>query len=115
MFSHNKYMNGNKFLKGTLILIIFNLIGKIIGAVYRIPLASIVGGEGIGQYQLTFPLYSLILTIATSGIPVAISKMVAEFNCKHNFLNSKKLLKISLLILSWKSISISGMLILSTF
>lgn len=113
MFSHNKYMNGNKFLKGTLILIIFNLIGKIIGAVYRIPLASIVGGEGIGQYQLTFPLYSLILTIATSGIPVAISKMVAEFNCKHNFSNSKKLLKISLLILTIVSAILATIVVLS--
>ncbi len=93
-------MKDNKFLKGTLILIVCNLIGKVIGAVYRIPLASIVGGEGMGQYQLTFPLYCLILTIATSGIPVAISKIVAELNSKQNFASSKKLLKISLLILT---------------
>lgn len=93
-------MKSNKFLKGTLILIIFNLIGKVVGAVYRIPLASIVGGEGMGQYQLTFPLYCLILTIATSGIPVAISKLVSEFNSKENYQSSKKLLKISILILT---------------
>lgn len=93
-------MKNSKFLKGAIILIVCNLIGKVLGAVYRIPLAGIVGGEGMGQYQLTFPLYCLILTISTSGIPVAISKMVAEFNSKKNFKNSKKLLKISLLILT---------------
>ena len=93
-------MKTNNFLRGTLVLIICNLIGKVIGAVYRIPLTNIIGGEGMGQYQLTFPLYCLILTIATSGIPVAISKMVAEFNSKDNFLNSKKLLKISLIFLT---------------
>ena len=93
-------MKVNKFLKGTIILIIFNLIGKVVGAVYRIPLAGVIGSEGMGQYQLTFPLYCLILTIATSGIPVAISKIVAELNSTQNFQSSKKLLKISLLILT---------------
>lgn len=93
-------MKTNKFLKGTLVLIIFNLIGKVVGALYRIPLAGIVGSEGMGQYQLTFPLYCLILTIATSGIPVAISKIVAELNGTQNFQSSKKLLKISLLVLT---------------
>ena len=47
-------MKNNKFFKGALILIICNLIGKVLGAVYRIPLAGIIGSEGIGQYQLTF-------------------------------------------------------------
>jgi len=93
-------MKNNVFLKGTLVLIVCNLIGKILGAVYRIPLAGIIGSEGMGQYQLTFPLYCLILTISTSGIPVAISKMVAEFNSNKDFLNSKKLLKTSIVILT---------------
>ena len=62
-------MKNNTFIKGAIILIIFNLIGKVIGAVYRIPLAKIVGSVGMGQYQLTFPLYCLILTISSSGIP----------------------------------------------
>lgn len=106
-------MKNKKFLKGTLILIIFNLIGKVIGAIYRIPLAGILGGEGMGQYQLTFPLYCLILTISTSGIPVAISKMVAELNSKANFESSKKLLKISLLILTIVSVISAALVALS--
>ena len=85
-------MNNKVFVKGALILIIFNLICKAIGALYRIPLAGILGGEGMGQYQLVFPLYSLILTVSTSGIPVAISKMVAEFNAKKQYNNSRNLL-----------------------
>ncbi len=105
-------MKASKFLKGTLVLIIFNLIGKVLGAVYRIPLAGFLGGEGMGQYQLTFPLYCLILTIATSGIPVAISKMVAEFRTKNEFSNSKKLLKVSLLILSLLSAILAAGIVL---
>ena len=102
-------MKKNVFLKGAIILIIFNLIGKVLGAVYRIPLAKIVGSVGMGQYQLTFPLYCLILTISTSGIPVAISKLVAEYNGQKRFNDSKKILKTSILFLT--AISFVGALI----
>ncbi len=97
-------MKKNSFVKGAIILIIFNLLGKILGAVYRIPLAKILGGVGMGKYQLVFPLYCLILTVSTSGIPVAISKLVAEFNGKGQFNESRKLLKISIVLLSVLSV-----------
>ena len=97
-------MKGKVFVKGAVILIICNLIGKILGAVYRIPLAQIVGSVGMGEYQLAFPLYCLILTISTSGIPVAISKLVAEFNTRNRYRDSKRLLKISLVLLTILSV-----------
>lgn len=93
-------MKSNGVLKGAAILIVCNLIGKVLGAVYRIPLARLLGPVGMGMYQLVFPLYCLILTISTTGVPVAISKLVAEYNFKKEFQNSKKVLKISLLILT---------------
>lgn len=93
-------MKNNGFLKGAAVLIIFNLIGKVLGAVYRIPLAKILGTTGMGMYQLVFPLYCLILTISTTGMPVAISKLIAENNSRNHFSNSKKILRISLLILT---------------
>ena len=102
-------MNNSKvFFNGALILIIFNLISKALGAVYRIPLAGILGSTGIGQYQLVFPLYSLLLTVSTSGIPVAISKMVAEFNVKGQFKDARNLLYVSLLIVSYFNVRIFG-------
>lgn len=96
--------NSRTFFNGAIILIIFNILGKIIGAIYRIPLARILGGVGMGQYQLVFPIYCLILTLSTSGIPSSISKMVAEFNIKKEYGNSKKLLWISTLLLSFISV-----------
>lgn len=105
-------MKDNNFIKGTLILIICNLIGKVLGAIYRIPLASIIGGEGMGQYQLIFPLYCLVLTISTSGIPVAISKIVSQFNANGEYQNSKKLLKISLFLLTGISIICAGLIVI---
>ena len=96
-------MKNKAFLKGAILLIICNLIGKVFGAVYRIPLAKILGPVGMGMYQLVFPIYCLILTISTSGMPVAISKLVAENNSRHNYSSSKKIFKISILFLTLAS------------
>lgn len=92
-------MKNKGFIKGAVILIAFNLIGKIFGAIYRIPLANLLGTEGIGKYQLVFPLYSLLLAISVSGIPIAISKIVAEFNSKGQHGDAKRLLKLSIFYL----------------
>lgn len=92
-------MNTKGFVKGAMVLVVFNLIGKILGAVYRIPLANLLGPVGIGKYQLVFPLYSLLLSISVSGIPVAISKLVAEYNGRGRYGDTKKLLKLANLYL----------------
>lgn len=54
------------------------LIGKLIGAVYRIPLTNILGGEGIGIYQLAFPIYALLLVLSGSSIPTCMARLIAE-------------------------------------
>ncbi len=105
-------MKNKAFVKGVAILVVFSLIGKMIGALYRIPLARIIGGEGMGQYQLIFPLYCLILTISTSGMPVAISKIVAELGEQKRFSDAKAVLKISLVVLFFVSLICSGLVFL---
>lgn len=69
---------GSALIKGAFILSLGGIITKIIGAVYRIPLTNILGAEGIGMYQLVFPLYVLLLTISSSGLPSAISRLISE-------------------------------------
>jgi len=92
-------MENKKFVKGALILIVFNIIGKIVGAVYKIPLANILGPVGIGKYQLVFPLFALLLAVSTSGVPVAISKLVAEYNSNRQFGDARKLIKLAIFYL----------------
>ncbi len=92
-------MKKNGFVKGAIILVVCNLIAKVIGAIYRVPLANLLGPVGVGKYQLVFPLYSLLLSISVSGIPIAISKIVAEYNSKKQFGDIKKLLKLAKLYL----------------
>ncbi len=54
------------------------ILGKILGAFYRIPLTAILGSEGMGLYQTVFPLYTLFLTVSSGGVSVAVAKMVAS-------------------------------------
>lgn len=65
-------------MQGAVILGIAGIIIKVMGAFFRIPLANLIGDKGMGYYQTAYPIYVLFLTLATAGIPIAISKMVSE-------------------------------------
>jgi len=68
----------SKFLRGALILSIAGLTSKLIGSVYRVVLTRILGAEGIGLFELAYPIYVTLLTISRSGIPVALARLVAS-------------------------------------
>lgn len=73
-----------KLISGMVILFVGGLIGKLIGAFYRIPLANILGADGIGIYQMMFPLFSFGFVFASGGIPFALSKFVAKARATNN-------------------------------
>ena len=76
----------NKFIKSTIILIIGGLITKLLGFVIKIVYTRMIGEGGISLFMLVTPAYSLFITIAQLGLPIAISKLVAENK------NSKKII-----------------------
>ena len=53
---------------------------KIIGMLYKIPLVSVIGDAGYADFSNAYNIYSVLLTISTAGLPVALSKMVSEAN-----------------------------------
>lgn len=87
------------FLKGALILSIAGAISKVLGAIYRIPLGRLLGGEGMGLYQMAYPIYTTILALATAGVPVAISVLVSRKETQGLSGDSKKIFRVSLLVL----------------
>lgn len=72
-------MKKQSLIKGTIILGVAGIIAKFLGLFFRLPLVMLIGDEGIGYYQMSYPLYTFFLATA-SGIPVAVSKMVSERN-----------------------------------
>lgn len=88
----------HSFIFGAVTLIACNLISKAIGAVYRIPLLKILGSEGLGLYQLIFPLFALMLVVSSSGVNVAVSKFVSQQTSKHNRHNINKYLRAGFIV-----------------
>lgn len=92
-------MKKKSFVAGALILTLAGIIAKILGAVFRIPLTLLLGAEGIGIYQLIFPIYALFLVISSSGIPVALSKIISKENSKKNYKNIQIIFETSLFLM----------------
>ncbi|SFL49686.1 putative polysaccharide biosynthesis protein [Halanaerobium salsuginis] len=74
-------MSGNKkgsFIKGAAILTAAGLAARVMGFVYRIILTRIIGAEGMGLYQMAYPIYTTLLVVSRSGIPIALAKLIAD-------------------------------------
>lgn len=67
----------NNFIRGTLLLTFAGLISRFMGFFYRIFLANTIGAEGMGIYQLIFPIYSICFSLCASGIETAVSKLTS--------------------------------------
>lgn len=88
------------FVKGTLILTIAGFVVKAIGSINWILLSRILGGEGIGIYQMAFPIYLLLLQVSSAGVPIAISILTAERLALHDYTGAKGVFNISFIMLT---------------
>lgn len=86
----------NMFYSGVLVLTIANILVKIIGVFLKVPLASIIGTNGMGYYSAAYDIYVWLYMVSTAGIPVAISIMISESRSKGNLREAKKIFKIAL-------------------
>lgn len=73
-------MKKNGFVEGTFIATFAIIIVKVLGALYVIPFYRIIGESGGALYSYAYNVYNLFLNISTAGIPIAISKIISEYN-----------------------------------
>lgn len=90
------------------VLTAFSIIAKGISALYRVPLTSALGAEGMGMYQLVFSIFALILSVTTGGIPVAVSMLTSEKNALKK--DSRTVLKSALILVGAVSVALSVLL-----
>lgn len=88
------------FIYGAAVLGVCSFLAKVMGAVFRIPLTHILGAEGVGLYQMVFPLYALLLTISSGGLPSALSRIIAENTAKGQKEMARKTLTTALITLT---------------
>lgn len=92
-------MQKKSLIKGTLILAVSGIFAKFLGFFFRIPLIYMIGEEGIGLYQLTYPLYTFLLALA-SGIPTAISKLISERMAVNRIREAVRVFKVALITMA---------------
>lgn len=102
-------MSKQSFLRGAVVLGIAGALSKMMGAIYRIPLARLLEGEGMGIYQMAYPIYTTILSLATAGVPVAISVLVSRKNAQGYRGDEKKIFRASFLILFIFGLILTGL------
>lgn len=87
------------FIKGAIILGLASFIAKLMGLFFRWPVTMIIGDEGIGLYQLAYPVYMFIVSIM-AGFPIAISRMISERVALGKGLQAYNIFKYSFFILT---------------
>lgn len=88
---------GRSFLREAVILTVASFAVKIIGVVFKIPLTNILG-ESIGVFTAAYSIYAMLFMLSTSGLPVAVSKLVAASNEKGRGNEARRIAKLAMLV-----------------
>lgn len=91
-------MKKQSLIKGSLILGIAGILTRFLGLFFRWPLIMLIGDEGVGYYQMSYPLYMFFVAMA-SGIPVAMSKIISEKNAMNDIEGSFQVVKESSILM----------------
>lgn len=94
----------NTFIQGAFIATFGIVISKILGIIYVIPFYAIIGEQGGALYGYAYSLYTIFLAISTVGLPLAVSKIVSEYNTLGYYKSKERAYKIALKIISIMSV-----------
>ncbi len=109
-------MKKNNFLEGAMVATIGIVMCKIIGVLYVIPFYKIIGVQGGTLYSYAYSIYSVFLTLSSTGIPLAISKMVSEYNTLEYYNTKERVYKLGrIIIVSLGFISFLLLIILAPY
>lgn len=84
-------------MHGAAILTVGVVIMKILGAIYKVPLGNILGDYGYGIFLSTYNVYNIFFTLSTAGLPVALSRMIAEADAHGRIQQKEKTFRTALL------------------
>lgn len=91
----SKNTKKGSFIKGAAILTAAGLAARVMGFGYRVILTRIIGAEGMGLYQMAYPIYTVLLVVSRSGIPVALAKLIADKIAANKKKEAYKIFKIA--------------------
>ncbi len=86
---------GQNYMHGAAILTVGVIIMKILGFIYKIPLGNILGDEGYSMFMGAYNIYYIFFTLATAGLPVALSRLVAEADANGRVKQEEKTFRVA--------------------
>ncbi|MGS2779735.1 putative polysaccharide biosynthesis protein [Robertmurraya sp. GLU-23] len=89
----------SKLLRGTFILTLGTFISKLLGLFYVIPFARIVGETGTVLYQYSYVPYTIFISLATAGVPLAVAKFISKYNAMDEYAVGRRLFKSGLVVM----------------
>ncbi|QNK58631.1 stage V sporulation protein B [Paenibacillus sp. PAMC21692] len=106
--------HGQSFMRGTLVLSAAAFINRILGFISGMYIARVLGAEGIGILMMAHPLVPLVITITELGLPVAISKLVAEAHARGEREKVRRILHVSLAVTGFLSVTLTTVVLLGS-
>ena len=91
---------GQNYMHGAAILTVGVVIMKVLGFIYKIPLGNILGDEGYSMFMGAYSIYFIFFTLATAGLPVALSRLVAEADANGRVRQEEKTFRVALVTFS---------------
>ncbi len=91
----NKNGSSNIIMQGS-ILAMAQIIVRLIGLIYRIPLQRIAGDVAMGYYGYAFDIYTLLLLVSSNGVPLAVSKLISKTHARHDKVNEHRIMRCAL-------------------
>jgi len=100
-------------LYGTVVMTVANFIVRVSGFVYRILVSRLIGPQGMGLIQLVYPLFFTAIALTSSGLPVAVSRLVAEKNARGDVSGVHRTVSTALRLSAAVSLTVSVILLLA--
>lgn len=95
MLKTKKEQKQQSFMYATLIMAVSTIVVKILGLVFRIPITNLLGTVNMGYYSTAYEVYLPIYSIAMAGLPVAVSRMVAQYVSENRYNDVKSVFKVA--------------------
>lgn len=89
---------GQSFASGAVTLMLAAVVVKIIGALFKIPLTRVLGGEGMGYYMTAYSVFNPIYALSVAGFPVAVSKLTASAIAKGRRRDRQRIMSVALVL-----------------
>ena len=91
-------MKKQTFLQGTAVLAMATILVKLMGFLFKVPLNNIIGDDGFGYFNTAYDVYNVLLMISTTGLPVAMSRMISQAQTLGNHAQIRRIYKTSLYV-----------------